>query len=697
MPCIPSLVICALLFFLAPSMAPSNAAAAAPGKIIAAVQSDFPPTYSINPATRKPQGFAIDLLNEVARRAGINVEYVVSSTSEESQKMVLSGKADIIPSLSIDETRKKHFAFTNPVETLPVSYIIRNKSRITGLKSGMRAGVMRGSIAHTYLLQTQDITIVPGNSLHKLLIELLAGHLDIIMAPAPSILKLAKDSGIEDHLRVLEPPVLGGIRAMALRPADTELLARLNAAIDQFVGTPEYRTLYSKWWGKPRQYWTTRKVTWAVAIALALSALGMGYWRHLTILRLNRRLGQTLKILEESRLNLLQSEDISRHLAMVADRERARSEAILESIQDGISIQDRDFRILYQNPRLIEIFGAHQGSYCYQSYQQKEAVCKGCLVEATFRDGQSHMAITTLDDPAGAKYLEIVSSPLRDEQGDVIAVIESFRDITAKRQAEAELALKQQQLEKINCSLEQRINEAVAELRRKDMMLIQQNRLASMGEMISNIAHQWRQPLNNIGLIVQNLPFSLESGELSVRDLDKEVASAMEIILHMSRTIDDFRNFFRQDKEKQEFSVNKVVDQCLKLVAATLTNENIRVDLTGENDIFAVGYQNEYAQVLLNILANAREVMVERGVPEPCISIQLTGEGGRSVVTVRDNGGGIADDVLPRIFDPYFTTKETGKGTGIGLYMSKVIMEQNMDGRLTARNFDGGAEFVIEL
>lgn len=697
MSCIPCLVISAVLFCLAPHMAQAKTTAPAYLKIIAAVQSDFPPTYSINPVTETPQGFAIDLLNEVARRAGIEVEYVVGRTWEEAQEMVLSGQADIIPSLVIDETRKRHFAFTSAVETLPVSYIVRNESPITGLKSGMRAGVMRGSIAQAYLQKSQDITIVPSDNLQKLLIDLLAGHLDIVMAPAPSIVKLAIDSGIEDHLRILEPPVIEGIRAMALRPGDTELLRRLNVAIDRFVGTPEYRTIYFKWWGKPKPFWTTRKVIWAVTMALALCALGMGCWRHLTVLRLNRRLGQTLEHLEESRQNLLQSEDISRHLTLVADRERARSQAILESIQDGISIQDRDFRILYQNPHLIEILGAHQGSCCYQAYQQNEAICEGCLVEATFRDAQSHTDIKTVNGPAGQKYLEIVSSPLRDEQGDVIAVIESVRDITAKMQVETELASKQQQLEKINCSLEQRINQAVAELRRKDVMLIQQNRLAAMGEMISNIAHQWRQPLNNIGLIVQNLPLSLESGELNALELDKEVACAMEIILHMSRTIDDFRNFFRQDKEKQGFAVNQVVDRSLKLVATTLTYDNIRVDVAREKDITATGYQNEYAQVLLNILANAREVLTERGVPEPRISIHLASVNGRSVVTIRDNGGGIADDVLPRIFDPYFTTKEPGKGTGIGLYMSKVIMEQHMDGRLSARNIDGGAEFVIEL
>ena len=121
------------------------------------------------------------------------------------------------------------------------------------------------------------------------------------------------------------------------------------------------------------------------------------------------------------------------------------------------------------------------------------------------------------------------------------------------------------------------------------------------------------------------------------------------------------------------------------------------INVATPEEISASGYQNEYAQVLLNILANAREVLIERGVHKPCIDIRLSSENGRSVLTIRDNGGGISEDILPKVFDPYFTTKEPGKGTGIGLYMSKVIMEQHMDGRLIALNAEGGAEFVIEL
>lgn len=287
----------------------------------------------------------------------------------------------------------------------------------------------------------------------------------------------------------------------------------------------------------------------------------------------------------------------------------------------------------------------------------------------------------------------------------------SNQDITARKQLEHELfeqtklledevaerETAQAELERLNHSLEASIEEAIAEIRHKDQTLIQQSRLAALGEMINNIAHQWRQPLNNIGLIIQNVQISFDSGEITSREMRDEIGKAMDIIMHMSRTIDDFRNFFREDKEKQCFSVNKAVKRALGFVSAALESRRIQVAIEADDDVTAIGYQNEYSQVLLNIISNASEACFERRVADARILIRITRENDRSVVYVMDNCGGITENIMSRIFDPYFTTRAPDKGTGIGLYMSKVIIEQNMSGRLTARNVEGGAEFRIEV
>ena len=262
--------------------------------------------------------------------------------------------------------------------------------------------------------------------------------------------------------------------------------------------------------------------------------------------------------------------------------------------------------------------------------------------------------------------------------------------IQERKHAEDELRL-------LHKNLEARVEQMVADLRRKDMAMIQQNRMAAMGEMIGNIAHQWRQPLNNLGLIIQNVQVEYDSGTLTREEMKCDITEAMEVLLHMSRTIDDFRNFFREDKAKQEFCIGTAVASSLALVSASLKDHNIQVEIEGDNEVTAIGYQNEYAQVLLNIISNSRDTSLERCVANPRIFLRITRENGRSVLYIRDNCGGIPTDVLPKIFDPYFTTRGPDKGTGIGLYMSRTIIEQNMGGQLTARNVDGGAEFRIEV
>lgn len=267
-------------------------------------------------------------------------------------------------------------------------------------------------------------------------------------------------------------------------------------------------------------------------------------------------------------------------------------------------------------------------------------------------------------------------------------------EIAERQVIQEDLADKQQMLEALNRTLEERIDAAVKELRQKDQTLIQQNRLAAMGEMINNIAHQWRQPLNLISLIVQRLP---ECRDLPPEELEQQIERIMDIIMHMSQTIDDFRYFFHQDKEKTHFSANQAVARAVDFISPSLEDKGISISIDEQDEIEIFGYSNEYAQVLLNIFSNAKDTLVERRIASPHIRISIFKTGQRGVVTITDNGGGIPPEIMPKIFDPYFTTKEKTQGTGIGLYMSKIIIEQNMEGSLSARNIGDGASFRIEV
>jgi signal transduction histidine kinase len=270
-------------------------------------------------------------------------------------------------------------------------------------------------------------------------------------------------------------------------------------------------------------------------------------------------------------------------------------------------------------------------------------------------------------------------------------------DITEKRTSADALAVKQRELEVLNNSLVVRIAEAVDDQRRMDQATILENRRAAMGGMISNIAHQWRQPLNALGLYLQNLPIAYEKGEINKAFLQETVNSSMQLIMHMSHTIDDFRNFFKVDKKKVAFSVNQMVIKTLALVEKSFKEQQICIEYKSEKDSKVNGYPNEYAQVLLNVLTNSRDALVGQTIGDAKILIRSFTETGKTVVTITDNANGIPPEIIDKIFDPYFTTKGPDEGTGIGLFMSKTIIEKNMGGRLTARNVEGGAELRIEL
>jgi len=257
-----------------------------------------------------------------------------------------------------------------------------------------------------------------------------------------------------------------------------------------------------------------------------------------------------------------------------------------------------------------------------------------------------------------------------------------------RRCREAELALREETLGRLR---------AMEELREKEQLLMHQSRQAAMGEAIDYIAHQWRQPLNSMSLIVEFLRYDFQNGRCSGAYMDKTVDQIMNLIMHMSQTIDDFRNFSRPEREITPFNLQETVSKTLIMVGDSFKAHNIAVDTEAEEELIVTGFPNEYSQVLLIILNNARDALLEGNVLLPRIEIKLFRENNRAVTTISNNGGVIPDEIIDRIFDPYFTTKEKSNGTGIGLYMSKSIIEKRMKGSISVRNTDEGAKFRIEV
>ncbi len=256
----------------------------------------------------------------------------------------------------------------------------------------------------------------------------------------------------------------------------------------------------------------------------------------------------------------------------------------------------------------------------------------------------------------------------------------------------------EQSLRDLNLSLKERIEVEVEKNKEQQLIMMQQSRHAQMGEMISMIAHQWRQPLNNLSMIIQGAALKHQLGKFNDELMTKLSADAQKQIMQMSQTIDDFRYFFKPDKIEKEFSINTTILHILGLLKPILKQKNITIETYFENDVIIKGFSNELGQALINILNNAKDALVENNsCRDKLITIVLKKEIGNVIIMIEDNAGGIKDDIIAHIFDPYFSTKEKKNGTGLGLYMSKNIIEEHCHGRISVENGNNGAIFKIEL
>lgn len=266
-----------------------------------------------------------------------------------------------------------------------------------------------------------------------------------------------------------------------------------------------------------------------------------------------------------------------------------------------------------------------------------------------------------------------------------------------KKASSSELNRLKEVMNEMLDDLEGRIVLEIREKTKQEQLLIQQSKLASMGNMIGNIAHQWRQPLSEVNAVLMHMQVKKEHDDLSDDDFEKGIEECDILLSHMSNTINDFQNFFKPSKEKSKFSLEEECRKASFIIESSLKYNNIDFKIDMEKDCIILGYPREFSQAILNILSNAKDVLVERKIKKPYIKLTLKKGKKYALVKIEDNGGGIEPSTIDRIFEPYFTTKHATQGTGIGLYMSKIIIEDNMHGYIDISNTNKGAIFTIKL
>lgn len=380
---------------------------------------------------------------------------------------------------------------------------------------------------------------------------------------------------------------------------------------------------------------------------------------------------------------------------------------------------DSEHKILRMNETMANRLGLKPseviGKKCYELVHATDKPLDNCPHKQLLDDGHEHTE-EVYEERLSSYYL-VTTTPLLNADGVTFGSVHVMRDITKLKDTENSLRAKTSALDLLNKNLEDTIKNKVEEIRQNEILLIQQAKMAAMGEMIGVITHQWKQPLNIIVILIQDIKDAWYCKELDEVYINKTVGEGMKQIDFMSKTITDFRNFFKPSKEKETFDLIRIAEDVFSLYSHQLKINSINYKITCHvhsksfshfSQVIPCGattittYRSYLLHAVLNIIINSNDAIIERRQKgemdnEGMIGIDIYRDNCIMRMEISDNGGGIHQGVIERIFDPYFTTKEGEKGTGIGLHMSKIIVENVLGGKIHARNIKSGAVITIEL
>jgi PAS domain S-box-containing protein len=440
-----------------------------------------------------------------------------------------------------------------------------------------------------------------------------------------------------------------------------------------------------------RQYTTTAIVVFMISLFLTYIIIKMFSKKLLNIKQLENINGK----LAETNDELEASFDSLSEMSSALEIQKARYESLMTLSNEGVFIMSpSQGELVEYNDTTINLLG-------YNEDEMKKLTVfdwdKEIKTTDEWKEIVSHVGFETISfervhtKKDGSTYTASIQAK-KIMLNDELYIYATVRDITQQKKL-------RNQLQELNKNLEQEVEKKLNEVREKEQLLIQQSKLASMGEMIGSIAHQWRQPLNSLSIQKEYILDCYFEGDLTDEDMEKYDHSVNDLLQYMSKTIDDFRNFFRPSKEKEDFNLVESIKNILNILEAQLKQHMITLNINNhtEENLSYFGYPNEFKQVIINIVNNAKDAIINKKLKDGQIDVNINSDENHITIEISDNAGGVPQDIINRIFEPYFTTKFESQGTGLGLYMSKTIIEQNMNGKMSVNNNDKGAVFVIKL
>lgn len=389
-------------------------------------------------------------------------------------------------------------------------------------------------------------------------------------------------------------------------------------------------------------------------------------------------------------------------------RNKTFQEVLIQTIPIPFFSKDKDFKYNEVNDAFLQMIGKKRIDilnktvsevasknlseiYSKADFELKEDKEQVFEAKVQFSDGKQHDVM-------------FFKTCLYNENNSFDGLVGVVLDITKTKNIEQQLKeqvdIKTKELISINESLEKRVSTEVEKNRKKDTQLFENAKNAQMGEMIGNIAHQWRQPLSVISTVVSGMDLARKFGKLSDKEFQDRVQTVMRNVKYLSSTIDTFREYIKEKNEVKVVTLQDRIDSSLSIVEASLKNSYIDIikEIDYEKPIYYKMAVGELSQVIINILNNAKDILITKEkIAEKWVKIGLYKSSDKVIIYIEDNGGGVPENIIDKIFNPYFTTKHQSQGTGLGLHMSKDIIEKHFDGKLYIENMQNGAKFIIEL
>ena len=665
------------------------------------------------------EGFCYDILKDIAAKENWHLTYVYD-TWPNTLKMLKEGKIDILVPIGFNLERTKYMTFSN-------ENIISNWGQIS-VRKGVTADSILDLDNKTISVLKDDIYFTSDNGIQEVA-KRFGIKINYLFAETyDEAMQKVKDGKADGCLAnrfftmangekynlqrttILMNPVEVRFGLVKDSPLTPMLVRKLDMRLTEMKHAEGsvYQQSYEKWlaFASKPDFMANTKLIFAILLLPVLFIISV-------VLILRAEVNRKTREITNKNIELQQEiEERIRMEERLKENEEKYS-TLFNTSYNPIAIISEDGALADVNGEMVAQFGYERGELLQMFLEMlvvKEHISKvEEILNKMNKTKKWSFELDFVKSWGDVFNAEISASRLEIGGRTFIQLV--IMDVTSRKKASELLNRRQEYLEK-------KVEQEVQKRRQNERLMMQQSKMAAMGQMMSAIAHQWRQPLNTIAIFVQDFEDSFKHGELDeayVRDL---VQQSMKQINFMSKTIDDFKNFFKPDKDEVVFELCKETANSTSLLGVQLTRSGIeliiefngkRVQYTDfesfeteiDTKIYVKGFPNEFKQVLLNLVQNARDAvtdcMEEDHSVKGIIEVSVKERDGLATVSVTDNGTGIQKEIAERIFEPYFSTKEEGKGTGVGLYMSKIIIEQNMRGRLYFENLNPGTRFIVEL